>query len=188
MPTHSPLADSKIDADSVIDQSTMFGLRDNPIAVAAGDSSVADSYRIEPKAFRAATEGNYIECSGGYSWTSTIGSSAKHVEFLMTRGGQFKTRLVMACTASGGGGAPSSITAQIYKNGSSIGTSRNLGSATGTATHNEAMSAMGGGVTVAAGDLIQVYLYDAGGTFASGSVTLYLASANPITPSRHLDY
>lgn len=115
----------------------------------------------------ASVSGNYVTgsylISGPSSITSAFNSSAtKIVELLLPRGGSLSITFGLARTNT------STANAQIYRNGSTVGTLRSTSSSTWT----EYTETIGGWT---AGDLLQLYMYSSSGSDQSigGAVRVY---------------
>jgi hypothetical protein len=171
MTTYTAIPDADLAPEKVITTATAVLLRDNPIAITEGATGAP---RIQPAALANMTSGNYVIASG--SGTSETTSYVKFTEHYFPQPGTFKSVIDLVSDE-----AAVDVYARIYKNGVAHGTERSTGSTTG-ATWTE-------DITVAAGDLIQLYLKGSGVapmSHATGSIKI--AVANPFFPAPHYDY
>lgn len=172
MTTHVAISDAELETGDTFDQTLARKLRDNPIAVAEGDVSVTNSYRIAPKAFQDSAAGDYIAFE--YTKSSTeLGPYTKLFTVYVPRAGYIKCLLAVSA-------APASGTAytKIYKNGVAYGTEFALsissypGAPASSGSFEETLS-------FAAGDALEVWTHG-----KPASVTLKLGVSNPIGYSR----
>lgn len=122
-----------------------------------------------------AASGNYVEDFGEVdpSRQNVTTTPTKVLEFIIGRAGTYNVRLKEAAAASG------SHRLRIYKNGAAEGTQRN---STGSETFwNE-------DITVARGDLLQLYAWAATGTVDIALAAMAIMSSNPYHAAKHYNY
>lgn len=109
--------------------------------------------------FTPYTSGDYFVNGNFYigSTSATSGAPAKVSEMYIPKGGTLRIKFWL-------GGDAGTCSAQIYRNGSAVGTLRSNATAASAATYSEDISGW------SAGDLLQIYAYN-----SSGSNTTYVA-------------
>ena len=142
MTSYNTISDSRTDADSIIDESLITDLRNNPIAMFEGSVGAP---RLQALAITGAVAGSNVIDSRGFSFASSVASYTKYMEWIVPRDGTFTTEIYMNLSSAFG-----DAYTQIYKNGSAFGTERHI-SATGSNTWSEDLA-------FSAGDLMQVFI------------------------------
>ena len=176
MTAFTVLALSDYDPDSAVTVNLATAWYQNCIAIAEGDATVANAYRINPIALNNSIAGDYLieEKSAGMS--AINGGMTKYIEYYVNRAGDLRVWLSGAATGS----TVSDIDMQVYKNGVAAGTLRTASAGAGISAEIADVSEDFAGLVV--GDLLQIYVDTSGsaGTLTACSFTAQFCCSNPI--------
>ena len=175
MTTFSNISDAEIDNDSPLDGALFTKIRNNQRALAEGDNTVSNQYRINPRALNNVIAGDYLVQEHTKTLTAKTSSYEKAIEYYINRQGTWRVWL----SGFAYFGSATNVNFRVYKNGSAVGTVRGISSGPSLGTLSPVSEDFSGLVV---GDLLQVYVDSSSSTAAmtSTSVTAQFCQGNPV--------
>lgn len=157
MATFTTLTSSDLDPDSPVTTNLANAWYDNPLAIAQGDATVANANRIDPKAIKDSTAGDYLQIEAQTNITEA--TYTKEIEFYVPRAGQVTVKSNVRWSKSSATGTHTCY-GRVYVNGVANGAEFTASGSGTFATTDQDID-----ISVSAGDLVQLYCYwDGDGT------------------------